>query len=226
MYKWAGVSQRKSILYGAAVGMALQLTIETLDGFSAEWGFSMGDLAANTIGSGILVGQELLWKEQRILFKFSTHYRYYNEQQLANRANELYGKSIPERALKDYNAQSYWLSGNISSFIKSGNKFPKWLNIAVGYGADNLYGGYENKWSYDINGKPVKNNTTAFITYTRTDLKRYRQFYLSPDIDFSRIKTKSRLLKTLFLALNVIKIPMPTLTYNQLGNTKFHLLYF
>ncbi|MFM2048466.1 MAG: hypothetical protein RI955_1014, partial [Bacteroidota bacterium] len=212
MYRWAGVSQRRSIMYGAGVGFALQLTIETLDGFSKEWGFSLGDLSANTIGAGLLVSQELIWREQKIHLKFSTHKNIYAEKILNERADELYGKSLPERFLKDYNAQTYWLSGNISSLCGMKNKFPKWLNIAVGYGADNMYGGYTNQWNKGLT--------------VRNDLIRYRQYYIAPDIDFSKIKTKSKILKTLFLALNVIKFPAPAVEYNSLHQTKFHWLVF
>ncbi len=228
LYQWAGVSQRRSVLYGAIVGEAMQLTIEVMDGFSKEWGFSKGDFEANTLGSGLLLGQELLWREQRVHLKFSTHKNNYGANELEQRANELYGKPLPERILKDYNAQTYWLSVNISSFLKPQNKFPKWLNIAAGYGADGMFGAYHNTWSYDANGKPLddyfKNNAATNVDYSQ--VKRYRQFYLSPDIDFSKIKTKSKFLKTLFLALNVIKLPAPTLEYNSLGQTKFHFLYF
>jgi hypothetical protein len=212
MYRWAGVSQRRSIMYGAGVSFALQLTIETLDGFSKEWGFSLGDISANTFGAGLLVGQELLWREQKIQFKFSTHKKNYGEIMLNERANELYGKSLPEKFLKDYNAQTYWLSGNISALTHTKNIFPKWLNIAVGYGAENMLGGYTNQWNKGLT--------------TRYDLTRYRQYYISPDIDFSKIKTKSKVLKSVFLFLNVIKFPAPALEYNSLHQTKFHWLVF
>ena len=226
LYQWAGVPQRRAIEYGAVAGFGFQLTIEIMDGFSKEWGFSLGDLTANTVGSGILLGQELLWREQRFHLKFSTSKRFFDEPRLEQRANEYFGKSIQERFLKDYNAQSYWLSFNISSFMKKENNFPKWLNIAFGYGVDNLFGGYTNQWGYDIQGKPTEDYSSAFLKINKTDLPRYRQFFLSPDIDFSRIKTKSKFLKTLFLALNVVKIPAPTLEYNTLYQMKFHFLYF
>ena len=33
-------------------------TVETLDGFSEEWGASWGDLIANTSGTFVFIGQE------------------------------------------------------------------------------------------------------------------------------------------------------------------------
>jgi hypothetical protein len=36
-----------------------------------NWGASIGDVAANASGTALYVSQELLWKEQRIVPKFS-----------------------------------------------------------------------------------------------------------------------------------------------------------
>ncbi len=227
-YRWAGVDKRHAALYGFATGEALQLTIEIMDGFSAAWGFSKGDFLSNTIGASFPLLQQYVWNDQRILLKASGLYRDYSyDPVLLQRANSLYGKSIPERYLKDYNAITTWGSVNIASFIKTENNFPKWLNVAVGYGADGMFGGYSNTWSYDANGNnPRDKGTAPVITYNRTDVKRYRQYYLSPDIDFTRIKTKSQFWKTCFVVLNAIKVPAPTLEYNSLGKLKGHWLYF
>jgi hypothetical protein len=54
---------------------------------------------------------------------------------------------------------------------------------------------------------------------------RYRQFYIAPDIDLSRIPVKSKTLKLIFNTIGFIKIPMPTLEFNKNG-VKFHPLYF
>ena len=56
-----------------------------------------------------------------------------------------------ERMLKDYNGQTYWLSANLKSFFQ-GSNIPAWLNVAVGYGADGMFGGFENKWIDEDHG--------------------------------------------------------------------------
>ena len=229
LYQWAGVSQQNAAYYGAAWGFMLQLTIEILDGFSKGWGFSPGDCAANTFGSGLFLGNQLLWKEQRIQLKFSTNYNNYNfDYQLQQRANDLYGTSLPQRALKDYNAQSYWLSFNAASFLKQGNNFPKWLNFAVGYGAENLFGAQKESWHYDV--KKAMADTFHFhhslATFQNGDLPRIRQFFISPDINLSQISTHSILLKNAFLVLNIFKTPAPALELNSKRKIKFHFLYF
>jgi hypothetical protein len=73
------------------------------------------------IGSGFFIGQEFLWKEQRIQYKFSFHHKDYGEPQLNQRADNLFGKSWYERMLKDYNAQTYWFSANLKSLFKQSN---------------------------------------------------------------------------------------------------------
>lgn len=211
--QWSGVDKDKSVYLGAVSGVVSQSVIEILDGYSAKWGFSWSDMGANILGSGMYAGQHALWGEQRVLFKFSTHKNIYQQGMLRDRANALYGTSAGARIFKDYNAQTYWLSANLKSFMPD-SKLPKWLNIAVGYGAKGMYGGYENIWTDD-----------AGVQYNRTDVLRLRQFYLSPDIDLSRIKTKSKFLNS-FLSTFNLKIPFPTLEINSNGTLKFHALYF
>ncbi len=224
LFRWSGLPRKKAAVYGAATGIAYMSVIEILDGFSKKWGFSVGDMAANTGGSLLYAGQEYAWGEQRIEFKFSTHRYHYDSPDLQSRADNLFGASPFERILKDYNAQTYWLSANLWSFKKS-SKMPKWLNIAVGYGADGLYGGFdnvqrddENQIVLDANGQPV---------FDRRDITRTRQFYLSPDIDLSKIEINGRQIK-LFRVLNGLKLkfPMPALELNSEGRFKFHPLYF
>ncbi|MFH1936057.1 MAG: DUF2279 domain-containing protein, partial [Bacteroidota bacterium] len=195
-YRWAGVERKKAILFGSLLTYAFMLNIEILDGFSAGWGFSWGDLATNTAGCLLFVGQQFGWDEQRFLIKYSYHpskYPQYNP--------ELLGKNLIQNLVKDYNGMSFWLSGNIHSFLPRHSNFPKWLNVAVGYGAEGL--GVNNQ-----------------------EFDRYRKFFLSLDVDLTRIPTRSKALKGIFTILNLVKIPFPALEYNTKGEIKFHALYF
>lgn len=54
----------------------------------------------------------------------------------------------------------------------------------------------------------------------------YRQYYLSLDIDFRRIPTRRKGLKTLFFLLNTLKVPAPALEFNRKQGWKGHWLYF
>ena len=108
--------------------------VEILDGFSSEWGASSGDFFANSAGSILFIGQQLIFDTQKINLKFSyfpSRTRVENKRLLGN--NEI------EAIFKDYNAQKYWLTFNLQELlhIKSNNKI-EWLNIAIGYGANNM----------------------------------------------------------------------------------------
>ncbi len=213
MWRWAGLPRKHRIWIGGMSGAIYQTAIEILDGFSTQWGWSWGDFAANIAGSGILVAQELAWDDQRIHFKFSFHRNDYGDPILNARADELFGAGMASRMLKDYNAQTYWLSANLKSFFPKSN-LPAWLNLAVGYGASGMFGGETNQW-VDKNG----------IAYNRNDITRYRQWYLSPDIDFTRIKTKKKWVKTGLLILNAFKMPAPALQMSRNG-LQVQWLYF
>lgn len=199
--KWSGVSDKKSIFYGGTVGLFFLTSVEILDGFSASWGYSWGDVGANTLGTGLFIGQQLAWNEQRITLKFSYHNTRYAELRPS-----LLGENLIQRSIKDYNGQTYWASANIASFLGDNTKFPKWMNIAVGYGADGMVGSIEN---------------TLY-----PDIERTRQYYISLDVDLTKIKTKSKFLNTVFGAFGFIKFPMPTIEFNQNRSTKFYAVYF
>jgi uncharacterized protein YfiM (DUF2279 family) len=200
---WSGVSKKNQLIYGATLGFTFLTAVEVLDGYSAEWGFSWSDMAANAAGTGLYVGQELLWDEQRITLKYSFH-----QTQYASQRPDKLGNGFFEEVLKDYNGQTYWLSANIHSFFKD-SKVPKWLNVAVGYGAEGmLVGDNESVDNLGITQNPK------------------RQYYLSLDVDLSRIKTNSHLLKSILEVLNVIKVPFPALELDSNGKLKAHPIYF
>jgi hypothetical protein len=205
IWRNTGFSERKRVWYAATTGWMWQMALEISDGFAKDWGFSMGDIVANTMGSVAYAVQELGWKDQRISMKFSFHKNNYQTLQETQRANQVYGNSFSKRLLKDYNSQTYWLSFNMKSFLKKTN-LPPWLNIAVGYGADDMYGARGNGWN-----DPLGSNVD------RSDLRQYRQWYLSPDIDFTKIKTKNKLLKGFLFCLNALKMPAPSLELNRYG---------
>ncbi len=203
LLSWSGASKKEQLLYGSTVGFGFLTVVEIFDGHSQEWGFSWGDMLANASGTGLYVAQELIWNEQRIVPKFSFHQTHY-----ASFRPETLGSSFNEQILKDYNGQTYWLSFNLYSFTKS-KAFPKWLNIALGYGGNGmLYGS-----KYEALDEGFYQNSK-------------REFYLSLDVDLTKIETKSHFLKTLFSVFNTIKVPAPTLQIGDFNGIKGHLIYF
>jgi hypothetical protein len=58
------------------------------------------------------------------------------------------------------------------------------------------------------------------------EFTRQRQYYLSFDLDFTRVKWKSKFLNSFFKVINIIKLPAPAVEFNSEGKTKFYLFYF
>jgi len=68
-------------------------------------------------------------------------------------------------------------------------------------------------------------NKTYYKGLALPEYKRYRQFYISLDINFSKIKTNSRVLKKVFKAISFIKIPLPTIEFSN-KKVRGYFFYF
>ena len=211
LWQWPGMAPRNAGVLGGLSALGYQTILEFLDAHSAAWGWSWADMGANTFGATLFTAQELAWGSQKVRLKFSSFPTHY-EPSLQPRADALFGKTFPERLLKDYNAQTYWASVNLHSFS---NTFPAWLNLAIGYGANGMYGGFKNI-AVDKNGA---------VVFDRNDIARERQWFLSLDVDWTKIKTNKKGVRMLFSLMNMIKVPAPALELRS-GKLKAHWLSF
>lgn len=207
LYEWSGLDHKKSAIIGAAYSFGYMTTFELLDATNVKWGFSWSDVAFNTIGAGTYFAQEYLWNKQYAHFKFSFH-----DSELAQYRPNVLGSDFTSRLLKDYNGQTYWMSFNPIYWFKKESKVPEWLNLSLGYSTNNQLIGDGGTFVY-TDGM----NSTSFTPY--------RQYFLSFDINFEAIPTKSRFLKLVFRGLNFIKIPFPALELSQ-GKLGFRPFYF
>lgn len=206
MYYWANTDNRLSAWLGVFSTTAFFTAIEILDGFSEQWGASVTDAAANTLGTALFLSQQIAFNDQKFVLKYS-----YSESGLAKYRTSLLGNSLPEKMLKDYNGQTFWLSLNFKSIMPE-TRFPEWLNMAVGHGAYGMLGSRSNPQFY--NGVMLPQH------------ERYRRWYLAPDIDFSRIPTQNPWLKVLLNGLNIFKFPTPAIEYNRMDGFRLHWLFF
>lgn len=195
LFRSVELSRRSSAWAGAASSLFFLTSVELFDAYSEEWGFSPGDVLANTLGTSLFLAQELAWNEQRFLMKFS-----FRNDPLSKQQPELFGSGFAEQVLKDYNGQTYWLSCNLKSTGLWKNA-PTWLNLAVGYGASGMTGAYGGE-------------------------DRQRQFYLSPDVYWSRIPAKRTWQKTILKILDVVKVPAPALLWDSSGKTSLKAIAF
>ncbi len=206
--KRTGISRNKAIWFGGAYGFAFLTSIEIIDGHYSVWGFSAMDMVANASGSALLIAQELAFNKQILTYKYSFHSTVFSDVEPS-----VFGDNFLASMAADYNGQTYWLSLSLGSVIKKKKYLPEWLCISAGYGAYGLLGAEVNPTS--------KSNGELYPVFERR-----RNYYLSLDIDFDKIKTRSKVLKTVFSFLNLVKVPFPTFEINSQGRTTFHPLYF
>lgn len=195
LLKWSGAPKKHTLIFGGATGFLMLAPVEIFDGVSAEWGASASDLVADFVGAGIATANEALWNEQRIQMKISFHPTPYSD----IRPDLLGG--VASKFVKDYNGHTTWLTFRMDSFLPEGKMkkaWPDWLNLAVGYGAEGMLGGYD-----DPDGE------------WRT--REFRQWYLSLDLDLTNIKTRSGFLKWLFGTVSFLHLPAPAIEYSREG---------
>ena len=231
-----GLDERRSIIYGAPLGLALMTAVEVFDGLSANWGFSWGDMTANLFGAGLFVGQQALWHEQRIALKYSYHNSGCSKYNVSNRLtmerDYIMGEDWFDRLYEDYSGITVWLACDVKSmFMNERSRYPSWLGWAIGYGAEGMTGEYNNfepagksgtddKWGRGWEYAPGQ------LAYMSNDA-RQRRLFVAPDIDLSRIPCKNKNLKHILRVLSAIKIPTPTLEYRPgEGRMVWHWLYF
>jgi uncharacterized protein YfiM (DUF2279 family) len=208
---WAGYSNKKAAWNGFIFSTLFMTPIEIFDGFSAEWGASISDFAANTFGSAMYLAQALTWEEQRIKLKYS-----FSRSPYAPLRPNMLGSGLHQEFLKDYNGQTYWMTFELKDLLKSESKYlPDWLGLSIGYGANGLIGAESNNMIV-INGR-----------FDYSYLARYRQYYFSPDINLVKLfKPKKRGWRMALTALSCLKFPLPAYEYNGLRQSNWHWIHF
>jgi hypothetical protein len=207
---WAGMKRTKAIWWSGAFGFLLWAPIEVLDGIHDSYGFSRSDLLANAAGSLLFASQQAIFDQQVVKMKFSffpTQYKRYEPQYQRLGRVTFFGH------LYDYNAHTYWLSANIHQLTGGRTRLPRWLSVAVGMSANGMVDAFSNP-TIGIDGRPLP------------QFERYRQWLLSIDVDFTKIRTRSRFWKKVFNEINILKIPAPALEYNRVGGFRVRPLYF
>jgi hypothetical protein len=193
IYKWTGVKHQKAVFISGGITLGYMTSLELLDGQSAEWGFSWGDIGANAFGVAAYTIQDAFLHNQAVLLK-----RGFSKSQYATIRPELLGSNYIEQYLKDYNGQTYWFSISPKSIWKN-SSFPHWLCLSFGYSVDAKINGM-NDYYVASNGQ----------TYNAQ-----REYLFSLDIDVSKLPIKPLWLKKLIQPINAIKIPFPSLLWRN-----------
>ncbi len=204
LFRWTGLEDDKCIWLGAGVSFGYQTTFELFDAFSADWGFSWSDVAANTLGTTSYSLQSYFWGEERIIPKFS-----YSPTEFAAIRPEVLGGTFAESFFKDYNGQTYWLSFSPRTFFKN-SRIPEWACFSVGYSA---------------HAKLVGDQEYYLDPATNIGYNSQRELIFSLDIDFSKLPIKKPWLKAIVKHFNYFKFPFPALIIRNTGVSGRGLYY-
>jgi VanZ family protein len=182
--RWAGMTQEQALWYGVLFGAFIQAAIETKDGYSPRWGFSLYDVGIGTLGSLYPVAQYYIPSLANIDIKFSYWQR-----------NRKYFTDIkPDgQFIDDYINQTYWASVKVNNFLPASwqDGYPDWLAFAVGLGVDHNLSG----WSDPDHPE-----------YNQGNL----ELYLALDVDLTAVlPSDSPVWGAVMKYLNYIKFPAP-----------------
>jgi len=190
IYRWSGMSGESSVWLGALTGWLWMLEIEVSDAFMAEWGFSWGDMLANTMGSAFYVLQQFNYDALGGIHpKFSWHKSKAWE-------NNWYTRD-PGSLIEDYEGMTFWVTVNLHHYFPESwkNSYPEWLApLGVAFGMS----------AKDISWNPHGG---------------YKEYFVGLDIDLRKlpILDETNFLKFLKSELNFIRLPLPTIRFSNAG---------
>ena len=191
------MSGENSILYGSLSSWLWMLQIEIADGFFQQWGFSWGDLLANTLGAGFSANLRI---NQEILGGIQPKVSYHVSDALKEKRYINKAKSI----IDDYEGMTFWLAVNAYHYMPENiqNDYPEWLKpfgIAVGHSAVGI--------ANSVQGGE-------------------REIFLGLDYDLRKLSLgdESSLIRFLKNELNIIRLPLPAVKITPYG--VWYGLYF
>ena len=153
MMKWGGHDESTSLWTGIALASFHAVSSEIADGFS-NFGFTPADLLFNVMG----LGYALLQMNEPFLQSFNFKFSYWPS---PNRPRD-----ERWRLTNDYDGHIYWLSINVHNLLPEQAKpyWPRFLNLAVGYGGKNISHGLTNVTPYRKFAIGLDYNLTLFST--------------------------------------------------------------
>jgi Predicted periplasmic lipoprotein (DUF2279) len=190
IYRWSGLSGNSSVWYGALTGWLWMLEIEASDAFMAEWGFSWGDMLANTAGSAFFILQQFNYEALGgIQPKVSWH--------KSEAWKEMRYNKDPQALIEDYEGMTFWLTVNPHHYFPDSWKksYSEWLaplGLAIGVSAK------------DVGWYPWAG---------------YKEYFVGLDIDLKKIPIwqDSNIMKFIASELNILRLPLPTIRFSSQG---------
>ncbi|MBU3700146.1 MAG: DUF2279 domain-containing protein [Candidatus Kapabacteria bacterium] len=128
--RWSGVDTLTALWTGSAVALTYQTYNEIRDGYSVNYGFSPGDVAANVIGAALPVLQHYVPALRNVTFQISFY------------ASEPFRSGMYNAIIDDYESTTHWLSFDVYEMLPAEAQawYPSYLNIALGHSVRGLVG--------------------------------------------------------------------------------------
>ncbi len=137
--EWTGFNRRTSLWIAAGLVWSYMTYIEVRDGFSRDWGFSWGDMAANTLGVGWRVAEEYVPALSAVTWKVS----YW--------PSDAWRAGLYSQIIDDYESTYHWASIDPELFLPASadDWWPDWLNLAVAHTVEDIVA-YDGSGSHAI----------------------------------------------------------------------------
>ena len=136
---WSGFTPRTAAVLGTVTSWAALLEVEMRDAHFDQWGFSIPDFVANSVGASVPLVHNLWPATQIVRFKFSyLPSSLYLDDETRAAAN----RPHIEHLIDDYEGMTFWLSLAVEPLLegRAAELWPDFLGVAVGYGAKGLHG--------------------------------------------------------------------------------------
>ena len=141
-YGWGGVSPRLAALAGTLTSWGLLFEVEMRDAYFDQWGFSIPDFTANTIGATVPLVHTLWPASRAVRFKFgyfpSDLYLHRTQRQAEHRP-------FTKHIIDDYEGMTVWMTISVNHFLRGQAEevWPDFFGLALGYGVTGLWGSNE-----------------------------------------------------------------------------------
>ena len=138
-YTWTGFTPRTAAALGTLTSWVALLEVEMRDAYFDQWGFSVPDFTANTLGASVPLLHAFVPSTRLVDFKFSywpsSLYTDNDERALAGRPHTQY-------LIDDYEGMTFWMSFAVNDVLpaRAEEAWPDFLGLALGYGAAGLHG--------------------------------------------------------------------------------------
>lgn len=207
-YAWVGFTERTAALLGTTTSWVALLDIEMRDAYFDQWGFSIPDFVANTLGASLPILHAFFPRTRALQFKWSYHpSRLYLEHEDRSASN----RPHVDHLIDDYEGMTFWASLPFSS-LWDGKKnvyTPDWGRLAIGYGASGLH------------GSNAKSRGRFKLYPDLPDAK--PEVFLALDYDTNYLPGDNRLWRYFKSQLNWLHWPSPAVRIYP--SLRFYLLY-